>query len=398
MPAPFITVICFDSESSFDNFDTKLASNIRDWTGKVDFDLVAGQRSQWHWGALYTTHKFTPRTSDFQTTDEDDITFESGVLNEFKNAREAAVYGDYETDLSKKIRLDVGLRLSMFQQVGPYTIIENENGSKDTTIYATGEKVKDWYGLEPRIGLRYRIDSVSSVKAAFNVNNQYVHLISLSGNALPFDVWIPSSALVDPQRGVQYSAGYFRKFKHNTFETSAEVFYRTMTNQIEYRQDYVPQLTGELENDLVFGKGKAYGIEFLFRKNKGKTQGWIGYTLAKTDRIFDLINGGKIFPARYDRRHDISLVATHKLNERWTFGGTFVYGTGQAITIAEGKYLIEGTVINQYGPRNGFRMPAYHRLDLAATLMAKKTAKFESSWTFSIYKCIQSQKPLYHLH
>ena len=163
-----------------------------------------------------------------------------------------------------------GLRGSLYQQIGPYEFIERTENGIDTSNYNRFEKVKNYYGLEPRLALRYRLDSTSSLKASYVFSNQYAHLLSLSGNALPFDIWVPSSVLLKPQRGMQYSVGYFKNLEDNTYETSVEVYYRDMWNQIEYRQDFVPTLSGELERDLVIGTGKSYGAEFLVKKTIGQ--------------------------------------------------------------------------------------------------------------------------------
>ncbi len=373
----------FNLETTFDDFSSNLESRLNDYTGKLDFDYFFNEKNKMTFGVQYAYHDFVPRSFGASGSDGD---FETGVLNEKKYAREGAAYLAHETEISDKIKINAGLRFSYFAQLGPYNFLEENGSVVDTIRYAKGEKVKDWTGWEPRLSMRYSLDSTSSIKAAWAVSNQYMHLLSISGNALPFDVWVPSSALVDPQRGSQYSLGYYRNFVDNEYETSAEVFYRDMKNQVEYREDFAPVLSGELERELVFGKGIAYGLELFVKKRKGDFQGWIGYTLSRTERKFDQINDGGVFPARYDRRHDLSIVGTYKLNDQVTLGATFVLGSGMAVTIQEGRYLIEQTVVNVWGPRNGYRMPAYHRMDLALTLYPKKKdLKYERYWTFSIY-------------
>lgn len=380
----------FDAVADFDNFRNTFLSKIQDYTSKYNLTFYPNSKGTLNMGIDYTYHKFIPRTSETNTTDDDGINFTSGVLNPDKRAHEMGVYLSYDYDISKKFRVNTGLRYSYFIQVGPYNLIQ-QNG--DTLHFASNKKVVSYDGVEPRVSMRYKIDSNSSVKASATYVNQYMHLISLSGNALPFDVWVPSSSVVKPQRGFQYAGGYYRNFLENKLGASVEVFYRNMKNQIEYREDYVPTNTGDLENDLVFGNGQAYGIELLLKKSTGNFQGWIGYTLSKTSREFKDINNGEEFPYRYDRRHDLSIVGSYKLNDRWSFGGTFVYGTGQAITIQQNRYVISGNVINEYGPRNGFRLPAFHRLDISATLKNKPDKKYESSWTFAIYNAYNRANP-----
>jgi len=166
-----------------------------------------------------------------------------------------------------------------------------------------------------------------------------------------------------------------------------------LSNQIEFKDGYTPEFNVETEEGFVFGKGQSYGTELLIKKNTGKLTGWIGYTLSKTTRIFPDINGGSSFPATYDRRHDLSVVASYKLGERWNFGAVFVYGTGNAFTMPEGWYLIEGNLVTQYGQRNSFRMEPYHRLDLAATLSGRTDRKVQSDWVFSVYNVYNHLNP-----
>jgi hypothetical protein len=179
--------------------------------------------------------------------------------------------------------------------------------------------------------------------------------------------------------------GYFRNFKENIFETSVEVYYKDMQNQIDYQNGADILLNEKVESQLVFGTGRAYGIELFIKKKTGKLNGWIGYTLSRTERTFDEINEGNWFPSKQDRTHDISIVGIYNLNKKWTFSATWVYNTGNAVTFPSGKYVIDGLTIPLYTDRNGYRMPDYHRLDLGVTLKSQKKKKYESSWNFSVY-------------
>ncbi|MDX5438237.1 MAG: TonB-dependent receptor, partial [Pontibacter sp.] len=291
---------------------------------------------------------------------------------------------------------------SYFNQVGPFELYRfNENQVVvDSTMYGSGEEVVAYNAWEPRVSLKYDLTKTSSLKAAFSQSAQYLHLVSNAYTTLPLDVWVPSSALVEPQRATQYALGYFRGFKDNQFESSVEVYYKDLQNQLEYREGFAPGPSNrDLEYEFVSGSGRSYGIEFFLRKNYGKLQGWFGYTLSRTTRTFPDLNEGMMFPARYDRRHDLSVVGSYKLNDRWTFGGSYVYGTGEATTLPVRRYYIEGTVNYQYGDRNSFRMEPTHRLDLSATLAARKKWKnIESSWTFSVYNVYGRRNPfLYYI-
>jgi hypothetical protein len=211
------------------------------------------------------------------------------------------------------------------------------------------------------------------------------------------DIWVPSSALVKPQYSWQYAAGYFRNFKDNVFEASVEVYYKALQNQLEYREGYVPgPLNKDLEYEFVAGTGRTYGAEFFLRKNRGNWQGWLGYTLSKATRHFSSLNQGLPFPSRSDRRHDFSAVTTYKWRNHWTWGGTFVAGTGQAVTLPERRYTVEDATVYQYGARNGFRMQAYHRLDLSATYQKEQHRRLSSSWTFAVYNVYGRHNPFFY--
>ena len=182
-------------------------------------------------------------------------------------------------------------------------------------------------------------------------------------------------------------------------ETSVEIYYKDLQNQIEFNNSYVPELGRDIEESFVFGKGRSYGAEFFVRKNKGPLTGWVGYTLSYTWRYFDDLNDGERFPARFDRRHDLSAVATWKINPRWTISSIFVYGTGQATTVPLSFYLIEGNLVNEYGPRNGYRLAPYHRLDFSATYSPDKRDDkerfFDWDLNFSVYNLYNRKNPFF---
>lgn len=378
----------FVSEATFDQFNTEISSRIEDIAAKLEYDYEPVKRHKMRFGGSYTFHTFTPRQTDAAA---DSIVFEAGSPNTRKFAHDIAFFVQDEFDISDKLRVSVGARYNIFMQVGPYDHVTPQ----DTVSYRAGEVAASYGGLEPRLAVRYKLSEISSVKTAFNINNQYIHMVSLSGSAMPYDIWVPSSIRIKPQKGWQYSLGYYRLLREKNYEFSAEAYYKEMKNQIEYRQDYVPKVSGEVEEDFVFGDGWSYGLEFFLKKRYGKLQGWVGYTWSKTLRKFDQINEGKIFPARYDRRHDLSVVATYEISDKWTLGGTFVYGTGQAITLPERGYLISGVVYYQYSDRNAYRMQPYNRLDISATYQNKKKIKagFESSWTFALFNLYNRKNP-----
>lgn len=386
----------FSVESAFQDFNFNLYSGIQDWNGKMDFDYYPGSNHHVKFGANYIYHTFTPYSAQGNF---EDVEFSTDTLSK-KYAHEAGIYVQDEFDITDRLKVNIGLRGSYFAQVGPYNdiVYDPETGQTviDTLYYGPGRKIADYYGLEPRFSMRYTIDPVSSIKAGITYNNQFIHMVSSATSTLPTDLWIPSSDKVKPQVGIQYAIGYFRNFKDNAYETSVEVYYKDLRNQIEFADGYVPELGIDIEENFVFGIGRSYGTEFFVKKAKGKFNGWVGYTLSRTERQFDdLTTGDDWFPTKYDRTHDLEIVAIYKLNERWDFASTFVYATGQATTIVESFYVIGGQIQTDYGPRNGYRLPAYHRLDISATLHSRPDRKYESSWNFSIYNVYSRMNPYF---
>ncbi|WP_143306734.1 TonB-dependent receptor [Chitinophaga vietnamensis] len=377
------------------NFRVQLLSGISDGNAKLDFDYYPGPKHHIKFGGNYIFHQFTPSTvSGGQDTTQfkPDNTFR-------KYAHEAGLYIMDDWEISPSLQLNAGLRYSGFMQIGPYTryTMDASGHKTDTVTYRKWEPVRRYGGLEPRLILRYAWNNKNSVKASVTRNYQFIHLVSNTGTTLPTDVWVPSTYLVRPQISWQYSAGYFRNFNDNTWEASVEAYYKEMSNQIEYKEGYTPSLR-DPEQDFVFGKGRSYGLELFVNKRKGQFTGWIGYTLAWAWRQFPQLNNGKEFPAKYDRRHDLSLVGTYDINKRWTLSGVFIFGSGNTTTLPESFYFMEGTLVQGYGQINSYRMEAYHRLDLAATytpIPKKPNRRWRSSWSFSIYNVYNRKNPYF---
>ena len=367
-----------------DNFKLNLSSGIHDLTAKTDFDYYLNPNHKLRFGGIYTYHTFTPNILNGQ---QDSVIFTPNNSN-IKYAREAALYIQDEWQLSDKIDINAGLRWSGFQQVGPYTIYRSDaNGNKtDSTIYAKGQNIKTYGGAEPRLTVRYLLNGETSLKASVSRNLQYIHLVSNSGTTLPTDLWVPSTYIVPPQSSWLYAAGIFKNFRNNMFETSLEVYYKEMQNQIEYKEGYTPSLK-DPEASFVFGKGWSYGAELYINKTIGRLTGWVGYTLSWTWRQFPALNGGQKYPAKYDRRNDLSVVGSYELNKHWKFSAVFVFASGNATSYPEKFYLVDGTLTQDFSRINQYRLPPYNRLDVAAvyTPTYKKDQKFRSSWVFSIY-------------
>jgi outer membrane receptor protein involved in Fe transport len=316
-----------------------------------------------------------------------------------KFAHEASAYVQDDWEVSDKLKINAGIRYSWFQQVGPLSIYKtDDNGNRlDSTFYANGKAIKSYGGFEPRITARYSFNDAISVKMSATRNMQYIHLVSNSGTTLPTDIWVPSTYKVKPQISWLYAMGLFKNFKDNTFETSVEVYYKTMENQIEYEEGYTPNTLEDTENYFTFGKGWSYGSEFFINKVKGRLTGWVGYTLSYTWRQFPALNEGNKYPAKYDRRHDLSIVAMYALNKKWKLSGTFVFGSGNAATLPQRFYLIDNVLTQEYSRINQYRLPSYHRLDVAAILTPKKNEgrKIKTEWVFSIYNAYSRMNPYF---
>lgn len=385
----------FEAKLAQDQFEFQLYSGIRDYNAKLDFNYLPSILHNVKFGANYIFHKFTPSNA---TAESGEVDFNTGdiVLN---YANDIAFYASDDWDINEKLKIHAGLRYSMFQHVGPFKRYNNDEFGhpKDTIVYDKGETVKLYQGLEPRLTARYNINSKSSVKASFTQNYQYIHLASFASVSLPTDVWVPSTDLVKPQFSTQYAAGYFRNFKENKFESSIEVYYKTMENQIEYKDGALPQDNSgnNVDNAFTFGRGWSYGAELFFKKKFGKVNGWVGYTLSWTKRNFEELNYGNDFYTRYDRRHDASVVFTYDISKKLTLGAIWVYASGNALTLPVSRYVIQGQVVDEYGERNWYRMNAYHRMDLSLTLKGKETKKFKSSWNFSVYNVYNRKNPYF---
>lgn len=384
----------FSALTNFDNIEANVNSDISDYSFKADWKYVHSPLLKFKTGVQYILRSFTPRRSDARIPDSE-VSFSNPLNISRRLAHDIAPYLQAEWAIGDRLRVNTGIRLASFTQVGPYDYVQIENGLiVDTLSYRSFQTITSFTGWEPRLSASYSLSEHSSFKFGYNRNHQFVHLVSLSSNSLPFDIWVPSSVLVQPQRGDSWSMAYVQLFSKNRFEFTVEPFYRTMKQQVEYREDYVPQINGELEREFVFGKGRAYGLELLIRKRQGKFQGWVGYTLSRTERQFDLVNKGQWFLSRFDRLHDLSIVANYSPGKRWDIGLVFVFGSGQPITVPERRYFIEGQVVNQYGPRNNFRMESYHRMDLSATYHFKPRKRLRSSLTMSVYNVYSRKNPL----
>lgn len=362
----------FSFGSQQDDFLFELRSGIRDIGGKVDFSWFPSTRHKVKWGADYVYHTFTPVSVSAK---QNETVFDTGTAQKLYS-HESALYALDEFDVNEYIRINVGLRYSMYHFTGPFTrYIHGVGSTGDSVIqYGKGDLIQFYNALEPRITGRILLKDKSSFKFGYMYNNQYIHLTSLSAVSLPTDIWYPSTDIAKPQKGWQTSIGYFRDFNDHKWETSVEVYYKKMRNAIEYKQGALPgdNVSDNTDNLLTFGDAWSYGMELFIKRTYGKLTGWVGYTLAKTMRYFPNLQADP-FPAKYDRRHDLTVVGTYELNKRWTFGMSFVFATGNTLTLPASWYVQNQNLLFNYGSRNSTRMAPYHRLDLSATWYDKPT-------------------------
>lgn len=365
-------------------------SSIKDMNLKQDFTFAMNNKHELKFGFDAIHHTIAPGQIESPSTSSI-----NPIKVETRKGLEFATYISDQYNAGDRLKLVYGLRLSTFSVLGGGTFktYDTEGIATSSTFYKGGSFIKTYFNLEPRFSASFQLNDSKAIKAAYTRNVQNLHLMSNSTATSPTDLYIMNSLNTKPELADQYSFGYFNNFKDNSYEFSAELYYKDMQNQIEYRNGTDLRGNQNVEADLIYGTGRAYGIELFFKKKYGKFNGWLGYTLSKTQRQFGLINNGDWFTARQDRPHDISLVGIYKAGKRWVFASTFVYSTGNAVTFPLAKYMLDGRTVFYYGERNANRTADFHRLDVSATLEAKPNKKFKSSWNFGIYNVYNRMNP-----
>jgi hypothetical protein len=354
-------------------------SGIRDFALKADFDFIPNPQHYIRWGGMMIDHRFSPGV--FVTRESERPETREGVAP--SDSQEFSMYLEDDFNIGDRWKFNVGAHFSGF--------------IADTKTYSS---------FQPRIAMRYLLDPSSSIKLSYVQMAQFVHLLTNAGLGLPTDLWVPSTDQIGPQESWQVAAGYFKSLGYG-LEFSAEAYYKTMDGVIEY-QDGASFLntSADWQDKVTSGQGRSYGLEVLLQKKTGRTTGWIGYTLSKTERRFDEINFGDWFPFRYDRRHDVSVTAVHKLSDKIDISGTWVFGSGSFVTVPTQRYQNSFTVINDsnfnynglsvdyFESRNNFQMRNYHRLDIGINF--NKVKKWgERTWNVSVYNMYSRQNPFY---
>jgi len=353
----------------FDNNGTnfKVLSELRDWNIKEELQFYINPRNNIRVGFNSIYHTLNPGvlTGGGDKSGVNDTAFQK------RYGLESAVFAGNSWKASDKWNISYGGRLSIFNAL-------------DSTG-KLGSAGKTYVNPEVRLAVSYQLDAASSVKASYVDNTQNMHLISSTNAGFPTDQWVVSNNLIKPERSHQVSLGYYKNFHEDTYELTVETYYKALENQIDYKDGANLLGNGTIETELLYGKGRAYGAEWLVRKKTGRLTGWIGYTLSKSEKQIPGINEGKWYNAVQDRTHDISVVGMYKLNPKWMLSANWVYTTGNAVSFPSGKYRADGRTVYYYSERNGYRMPAYHRLDLSATVQLKEKKHYSSELSFGVY-------------
>jgi hypothetical protein len=379
----------YDYKVSIQDAGFSLTSIIKNLNLKHEFQYFINSKNTLTFGLNSVYHTIIP--GQLETDEESEIT---PIQLQEKYAVDNGIYFSNVWKPSYNLNINYGIRMSVYHQFGPGDFYSYQNGEViDTTSFKKGEIVKTYFNFEPRLNIAYILNERNSLKFSYTRNTQNLHLVSNSTSAMPTDIWLSSSNNVKPEIGDQVSMGYFTNFNKDKYQLSGEVYYRWMQNQLDLKNGADINANDKIEGELLFGKGRAYGLELLLKKKQGKLTGWVGYTFSRTERLIDGINNNNWYPAKQDITHDLSVVGIYDFNKKWSVSASWVYNTGNAVTFPSGKYLINGNVQYYYTERNGYRMPDYHRLDLGATRTLKKTKKYESSLNFSVYNAYGHKNP-----
>ncbi len=395
------------------NFDYKLGlnddaqgfdwlSNLQELSLKQDFNYFANASNELEFGYHVTYRRFSPGI--IKPTSDNSLFTENELDKMY--ALDHAFYLGNQQKISDRLTIKYGVRLSIFQNIGQqdvYTYVDPKDNIDptrvDTISYKAFETIKSYVNLEPRFSARYILNANSSVKMSYNRMVQNTHLISSGTVPIPFNTWSPSNTYLEPQLADQVAFGYFKNVQDNTIELSAEVYYKDIQNVTDFADNAQLFFNKDLTTEYRQGDSWSYGLELMAQKKEGAVTGFVSYTWSKTEREIPGVNNNRAFLANYDRRHVLNAVATYDLDDRWSFGTNFTYSTGRPITVPAGKYDYGHYQVDYITERNGYLLPAFHRLDLSATYESRKNAnrKWKGSWVFSIYN-VYSRKNAFTIY
>lgn len=381
-------------------------SGIKNYNFKYDFKYYANDKLKVNFGANSIYYDFNPGV--IKPIDE------NSSINyrqlEKKYAFEPSLYVDAEQKINQKMNIQYGLRYSMFYRLGSSNVNNYQNNQAvlfnptlgiyesatpiNSSYFGSNKTIASFSNFEPRFALSYEINDSKSVKFSYNKMAQYLQLVSNTASPTPLDVWTPSDTFIKPQIANQFAVGYFSNLKEDAYSLEIESYYKHIQNRMDYIDGANLVANEAIEQVILNGEMRSYGLEVLFRKNSGRLNGWISYTLSKSQQrtpgreaTETGINNGVWYRSAYDKTHNLAVTSSYKLNPKWTFSGNFILQTGQPVTYPNGQYEYQGLIIPSYGLRNQNSLPTYHHLDVAATLTPKQNTKrsWKGEWVFSIY-------------
>lgn len=368
--------------------DIEMRSQIRDWNFKEELSFYKSKRATYKLGLNVIHHTVTPGIITNKTAG-----YEFALQN--RKSIESAAYFSGNIKANSTLNIDYGVRMAVFAALGSgdYYVLNENKDIVDTATFKARQIAHTYFVPEPRLSISKMLSSISSIKLSYARNSQYLHLISNSTSANPTDKWISSNNAIKPGISGQVSIGYYQNIHNGKYEFSTETYYKSMMNEVDYKDGADVYGSDAIETQLLTGIGRAYGIELLLKKKTGKLTGWIGYTLSRSERKIEGINHGDWYAIRQDKTHDISVVGIYSITKKWTLSGTFVYSTGNAVSFPSGKYNIAGNTVFYYTERNGYRLPDYHRLDIAATKQLSHNKRFTSELSLGIYNLYGHDNP-----
>jgi hypothetical protein len=372
--------------------DFSWRGNLKEWTLKTDFDWSTNRNSLLKLGAGITFQDVLPGET---VPNSDHSPAKSVALNNRRSAQLFA-YIQHEQKINKSISISYGIRATGFTALGDALVYRyNADTTEviDSTRYAKGKIIRSYFGAEPKATVRFLLSSDIALKIAYGRNYQFQHLLTNSSVGLPTDLWMPSDTYFKPQYSDHFSAGVYKTFPGESWEASMEAYYRNSYNVIDYKDNAQLFLNDKVETQVLTGKAKGYGVELLIKKNKGVSNGWISYTWSKASRQIYGINNSEWYPASYDRRHNLSLVYNQTLSKRLSFAANWVFRSGTRVTMPLGSYIFNGVRFMYYSMRNGYTLPAHHRLDLSMTWQNKfkEGRKWHGEWVCSLYNVYNRQ-------
>ncbi len=376
-------------------------ATINDVGLREDFTYLYGDQGSFKFGVSGIYHDIMPCDATAESVAAGD---NPSVVLPNQYAIEYALYVMNQHKLGERITLKYGLRGALFQNVGPATVHSYNSNYEvaGTKTYGRGDFYNTYWGIEPRVGAVFQLDYNSSIKASYSRTMQFLQLISNSSAGSPLDVWMTSSPNIKPQSANQGSVGYFRNFFDDMFETSGEVFYKYLNNVVDFKDHAQLIMNPLLEGELRTGVGYSYGLELMARKNIGAFTGWVSYTYSRSYRKVETVNDNDWYRAPSDRPHNLNIVLSYDITKRINLSANWTYSTGSPVTYPEGRFVIPAgefavndTYVPVYGKRNTYRMPDYHRLDLAATFELKKHGRYQHDLNISLYNAYGRHNPWY---